>query len=127
MTAVALGVSLCGWINATALVYPLNKHPMTNFLLFFQGGLGALGPLLPMVLIIAVFYVLLIRPQQKRQRELQETIAQLKAGDRIVTTGGVIGTITSVKDTSFLIRSAEKSILEIARSAVAGVDEEEKK
>ena len=100
---------------------------MTNFLLFFQGGLGALGGLLPMILIIAVFYLLLIRPQQKRQRELQETISQLKAGDRIVTTGGVIGTITSVKDTSFLIRSAEKSILEIARSAVAGVDEEEKK
>ena len=100
---------------------------MTNFLMLFQGGLGALSGLLPMVLIIGVFYVLLIRPQQKRQRDLQETIAQLKAGDRIVTTGGVIGTITSVKDTSFLIRSAEKSILEIARSAVAGVDEEEKK
>lgn len=95
--------------------------------MLFQGGFGALSGLLPMVLIIAVFYLLLIRPQQKRQRELQETIAQLKAGDRIVTTGGVIGTITSVKDTSFLIRSAEKSILEIARSAVAGVDEEEKK
>ena len=100
---------------------------MTNFLLLFQGGFGALTGLLPMVLIIAVFYVLLIRPQQKRQRELQATIAQLKAGDRIVTTGGVIGTITSVKDTSFLIRSAEKSILEVARTAVAGVDEEEKK
>jgi preprotein translocase subunit YajC len=79
------------------------------------------------VLIIAVFYMLLIRPQQKRQRELQETISQLKAGDRVVTTGGVIGTITTVRDTSFLIRSADKSILEIARSAVAGVDEEEKK
>ncbi|HEX4899398.1 MAG TPA: preprotein translocase subunit YajC [Pyrinomonadaceae bacterium] len=100
---------------------------MTNFLMLFQGGFGALSGLLPMVLIIAVFYVLLIRPQQKRQRDLQATIAQLKAGDRIVTTGGVIGTITSVKDTSFLIRSAEKSILEIARSAVAGVEEEEKK
>jgi len=100
---------------------------MTNFLLLFQGGFGALTGLLPMVLIIGVFYVLLIRPQQKRQRDLQATIAQLKAGDRIVTTGGVIGTITSVKDNSFLIRSAEKSILEIARSAVAGVDEEEKK
>jgi len=95
--------------------------------MFFQGGLGALGGLLPMLLIIAVFYVLLIRPQQKRQKQLQETISQLKAGDRIVTTGGVIGTITTVRDTSFLIRSADKSILEIARSAVAGIDEEEKK
>ncbi|MBA3255512.1 MAG: preprotein translocase subunit YajC [Pyrinomonadaceae bacterium] len=100
---------------------------MTNILMFFQGGLGALGGLLPMLLIIAVFYMLLIRPQQKRQRQLQETISQLKAGDRIVTTGGVIGTITTVRDTSFLIRSADKSILEIARSAVAGIDEEEKK
>ncbi len=95
--------------------------------MFFQGGLGALGGLLPMVLIIAVFYLLLIRPQQKRQRQLQETISQLKTGDRIVTTGGVIGTITTVRDTSFLIRSADKSILEIARSSVAGIDEEEKK
>ena len=94
--------------------------------MLFQGGLGALGGLLPMLLIIAVFYMLLIRPQQKKQRQWQETISQLKAGDRIVTTGGVIGTITMVRDTSFLIRSAEKSILEIARSAVAGIDEAEK-
>ncbi|MBA3357138.1 MAG: preprotein translocase subunit YajC [Pyrinomonadaceae bacterium] len=100
---------------------------MTNMLMFFQGGLGALGGLLPMLLIIAVFYMLLIRPQQKRQKQLQETISQLKTGDRIVTTGGVIGTITTIRDTSFLIRSADKSILEIARSAVAGIDEEEKK
>lgn len=101
---------------------------MTTLLMLFQGGgFGALTGLLPMILIIAVFYMLLIRPQQKRQRQLQETISQLKAGDRIVTTGGVIGTITTVRDTSFLIRSADKSILEIARSAVAGIDEEEKK
>jgi preprotein translocase subunit YajC len=89
--------------------------------------MGGLVQLLPILLIIGVFYMLLIRPQQKRQRELQATISQLKAGDRIVTTGGVIGTITNVRDTSFLIRSAEKSILEISRSAVAGIEEEEKK
>jgi preprotein translocase subunit YajC len=100
---------------------------MTAFFTMFQGGLGALGGLLPMLLIIGVFYMLLIRPQQKRQRELQQTIAELKAGDRVVTTGGVIGTITTVKDTSFLIRSADKSILEIARSAVAGIEGEEEK
>src|SRR6267142_4040801 len=100
---------------------------MITALAIFQGGLGALGGLVPMLLIIAVFYVLLIRPQQKRQRELQETISQLKTGDRVVTTGGIIGIITTVRDTSFLIRSADKSILEIARSAVAGIEEEEKK
>jgi preprotein translocase subunit YajC len=100
---------------------------MVTLLALFQGGLGALGGLVPMILIIGVFYVLLIRPQQKRQRQLQETIAQLKAGDRVVTTGGVIGTITTVRDTSFLIRSADKSILEIARSAIAGIEGEEQK
>lgn len=99
---------------------------MTTLLMLFQGGLGAFTGLLPMLLIIAVFYILLIRPQQKRQRELQQTISELKTGDRIVTTGGIIGTITTVRDTSFLIRSADKSILEIARSAVAGIDEEKK-
>jgi preprotein translocase subunit YajC len=100
---------------------------MTILLMIFQGGLGALGGLLPMLLIIGVFYVLLIRPQQKRQRELQQTISQLKTGDRVVTTGGIIGTITTIRDTSFLIRSADKSILEIARSAVAGIESEEAK
>src|ERR1041385_5383604 len=100
---------------------------MTIAFAMFQGGLGALGGLLPMLLIIGVFYLLLIRPQQKRQRELQQTISELKAGDRVVTTGGVIGTITTVRDTSFLIRSADKSILEISRSAVAGIEAEEKK
>src|SRR4026208_1766990 len=97
-----------------------------TLLILFQGGLGALGGLVPMLLIIGVFYLLLIRPQQKRQRELQQTISELKAGDRVVTTGGVIGTITTVRDTSFLIRSADKSILEIARSAIAGIDDEGK-
>jgi preprotein translocase subunit YajC len=86
---------------------------------------GGLVQLLPMLLIIGVFYMLLIRPQQRRQKELQETISQLKPGDRVVTTGGVIGTITTVRDTSFLIRSADKSILEIARSAIAGIQGEE--
>ena len=87
---------------------------------------GGLIQFLPILLIMGVFYMLLIRPQQKRQRELQETISQLKAGDRVVTTGGIIGTITAVRDTSLLIRSADKSILEISRSAVAGLQAEEK-
>lgn len=96
-------------------------------LLLFQGGAGGFGFLLPMILIFGVFYLLLIRPQQKKQRQLQETISQLKAGDKVVTTGGIVGVITAVRDTSFLIRSADKTILEIARSAVAGVDAEEQK
>jgi preprotein translocase subunit YajC len=96
---------------------------MQTFLIF-QSGAGGLIQLLPILLIILVFYFLIIRPQQRRQRQLQDTIANLKIGDRIVTTGGVIGVITTIRDTSFLIRSADKSILEIARTAIAGIDEE---
>jgi preprotein translocase subunit YajC len=99
---------------------------MHTFLILFQGGLGGFTQLLPIVLIIGVFYFLLIRPQQKRQRQLQETVASLKTGDRVITTGGIIGVITTVRETSFLIRSADKTILEIARSAIADIDHEEK-
>ena len=95
-----------------------------NTFLLFQGTAGGLVQFLPILLIIAIFYFLILRPQQRRQRQLQETVANLKIGDRIVTTGGVIGVITTIRDTSFLIRSADKSILEIARSAIAGIDEE---
>ena len=99
---------------------------MQTYLIFFQGAGSGFVQLLPILLIIAVFYFILIRPQQRRQRQLQDTIANLKIGDRVVTTGGIIGVITTVRDTSFLIRSADKSIIEIARSAVAGVEEEAK-
>lgn len=102
---------------------------MTTLALYFQSG-GAGGfivQFLPIFLIFAVFYFLLIVPQRKRQKELQETISNLKAGDRVVTTGGIIGTITTVRETSLLLRSADKSIIEVARSAVAGLQVEEGK
>jgi preprotein translocase subunit YajC len=99
---------------------------MQTFLIFFQGGLGGLAQLLPIFLIIGIFYFLLIRPQQRRQRQLQDTIASLKTGDRVITTGGVIGVITMVRESTFLIRSADKTILEIARSAIADIDHEGK-
>ncbi len=93
------------------------------------GGGSFIVAILPWALIIGVFYVLIIMPQRKRQRELQDLISNLKAGDKVITTGGIIGTVTVVRDTSLLIRSADKSILEVARTAVASIqgDEEEKK
>jgi preprotein translocase subunit YajC len=102
---------------------------MPILFIFQQGGGNFLVAILPWILIFGVFYFLLIVPQRKRQRQLQETIESLKAGDKVVTNGGIIGTITAVRDASFLIRSGEKSILEISRAAVAGLaaEEEEKK
>ena len=93
---------------------------------FLQNNIGGmLYSLLPMFAIFGVFYFLLIVPQKKRQRALQEMIAALKPGDRIITTGGVMATITAVRETSLLVRSADKSILEITRAAVAGMQGEE--
>lgn len=99
---------------------------MQTFLIFFQGGVSGLMQLLPIFLIIAVFYFLLIRPQQRRQKQLQETIASLKTGDRVITNGGIIGVITMVRESTFLIRSADKTILEVARTAIADIDHEGK-
>jgi preprotein translocase subunit YajC len=96
-------------------------------LIFFQnpGGGNFLVAILPWALIIGVFYVLIVMPQRKRQKQLKDLISNLKPGDQVVTTGGIIGTVTNVRETSLLIRSADKSILEIARSAVAGTQGEE--
>ncbi|HEX8492234.1 MAG TPA: preprotein translocase subunit YajC [Pyrinomonadaceae bacterium] len=103
---------------------------MTTFFIFLQGQPGGgsfLVAMLPWLLIFGVFYVLIILPQRKRQKALQETISNLKAGDKVITTGGIIGIVTAVRETSLVIRSADKSMLEIARSAVAGLDTEEEK
>ena len=102
---------------------------MPILFLFQQGGGNFIVAILPWILIFGVFYFLLIMPQRKRQRALQETIENLKTGDKVVTNGGIVGTITAVRDSTFLIRSGEKSILEVSRAAISGLaaNDEEKK
>jgi len=93
-----------------------------NFLLFyFQGEGGSIfSTILMFVPIALIFYFILIRPQQKQQKEVQAMIAELKINDEIVTNGGVIGRIKELRETSYIIQSADKSFIEIARSAVVG-------
>lgn len=95
---------------------------MNIFLLFFQdsSSWGIIGTLLPFVAIFGIFYFLVIMPQRRQQQELKNLIAGLKAGDEVVTNGGIIGKIKEVKETSFIIQSAEKSFLEVGKSAVVG-------
>ncbi len=93
---------------------------MNMFFLLFQDG-GSLFSLLPMFLIIfGIFYFLVIMPQKKQQKEIKTMITELKINDEIVTNGGIIGRIKEVRDTSFIVQSADKSFLEIAKSAVVG-------
>ncbi len=86
--------------------------------------------LLPFILIFVVFYFFLIRPGQQRQRKWQDMLGKLKAGDRITTTGGLRGTILSIKDDVVQLRVAPDSLrLEIVKSSIASVttsDEETK-
>ena len=95
---------------------------MSVFLLFFQdaGGGSLIWTLLPFVFIFGIFYFLVILPQKKQKQQLAEMISQLKINDEIVTNGGVIGKIKEIKDTSFIVQSAEKSFLEIGKSAIVG-------
>ncbi|CAN5229411.1 hypothetical protein BH18ACI2_BH18ACI2_12100 [soil metagenome] len=98
------------------------------FLFLQAGGFGSLAAqLVPFIAIFAIFYFLVIMPQRRRQQELQATISALKPGDRIITTGGILATITQVKEKSLLVRSADKSMLEISRAAVAGLQQDEEK
>jgi preprotein translocase subunit YajC len=98
----------------------------THALFLLQGGASVLAsPLVMMALIFGVFYFLIIRPQQKRQQALRDMIAQIKAGDKVITTGGILATVKQVKEKSLLVMSADKSILEVSRSAVAGMQGEE--
>jgi len=77
---------------------------------------------LPFLLIIAVFYLMLVRPNQKKQKQWQEMLASLKPGDRITTTGGMRGTIISLKEDAVQLRVPPDGIkLEVIKSAIASV------
>lgn len=96
---------------------------MNIYLLLFQdagGGSSLIFTLLPFVFIFGIFYFLVILPQKRQKQQLQEMITQLKINDEVVTNGGIIGRIKEIKDTSFIIQSAEKSFIEVGKSAVVG-------
>ena len=74
---------------------------------------------LPLVLMFVIFYFLLIRPQQKRQREHTEMVKNLKKGDRVVTSGGMIGTVHTLQDDYVVLKVGDQDTkLEVLRSAV---------
>lgn len=86
-----------------------------------EGGqaAGGLAGFLPIIILFAIFYFLLIRPQQKKAKEHREMISNLKKGNRIITSGGIYGTITSIDDTTIGLEIAEKVKIKISRGNVA--------
>lgn len=73
-------------------------------------------------MIIGIFYFLIIRPQNKKQKDTQKMLAALKKGDRVTTIGGIHGTIQSVKENTVIVKVDENSKMEFSRSAISSVD-----
>jgi len=73
------------------------------------------------VLIFVVFYFMLIRPQQKKQKETQKMLESLRSGDKVVTTSGILGTVTNVKEKTVIVRIADNVKVELLRSAIQTV------
>src|SRR5450631_2220419 len=100
-----------------------------SFAMFVAAPAGAGGSSLPMLLpllLIPVLYLVMIRPQQKRQKQWQAMLGSIKAGDRVTTAGGIRGIIISVKDDSIIVRVAPDNLkLEIAKNAIASVTTQE--
>jgi preprotein translocase subunit YajC len=105
-----------------------------TFLILLQqdGGGGSLtGLLVPMVLIFGIFYFLIIRPQQKKQRHAQterdEMLSSLKSNDKVITSGGIYGTIIAVRENTVQLKIAQGVSIEVSRSAIAGPQSSEVK
>lgn len=98
-----------------------------NLGLWQTGGASSFLGIAPLILIFAVFYFLLILPQQRRQKKWQHMLTELKAGDKVVTSGGIRGTILSVKDDAVQLRVPPDNLrLEVARSAIVSLAADEK-
>lgn len=103
-----------------------------SFISFLDGTVGVAGSasstsqlvstFVPFVLIIAIFYFFLIRPQNKKQKETEKMINALKKGDKIVTIGGIHGVVSSTKEKTVIVKVDDNCKIEFSRSAIAGVE-----
>jgi len=101
--------------------------PQGNLSLMAQaGGAGGLMAFLPLIVIMGIFYVLLILPAQRRQKKTQEMINALKNGDKVITSGGLYGTIVGLEGDSVQLRIADQVKVKVLRSAVSGLQPDSK-
>lgn len=102
---------------------------ISSILLFAEGtSAPAFLQFVPIILVFAIFYFLLIAPMRKRQKALQTLVDNLKKGDRVITNGGLYGTVAGLEDKAVILKVADNVKVRIAKSAVAGMEgqEEEK-
>ncbi|MBD3309242.1 preprotein translocase subunit YajC [candidate division KSB3 bacterium] len=80
---------------------------------------------MPLIIIFVIFYFLLIRPQKKKQQAHRQMLDNLKRGDRVVTTGGIYGTIEGITDTTLQLKIANQVKIKVSRSSIAGLQQGE--
>jgi len=85
------------------------------------GDAGGLVSFMPLILIFGIFYFLLIRPQQKKQQKHRDLLGNLKRGDKVITTGGIYGTIEGLTETTLQLKIAGQVKVKVSRSAIAGL------
>lgn len=89
---------------------------------------GTVSPwvqLIPFALVLAIFYFIILMPMRRRQKKVEAFLQNLKVGDKVITSGGLYGSITRLGDTSLQLQIAEKIRVEIARSAIIGFQGQE--
>jgi len=82
---------------------------------------GGFGAFIPLILMFAIFYFLLIRPQQKKAKQHKELLSALKEGDKVVSSGGLHGTITGIKEDVVTMEIAPKIRVKVSRGSIAGI------
>ena len=92
-----------------------------------QGPGGAAGMFVPLMILVAIFYFMVIRPQQRKEKERKAMIEQTKSGQRIMFSGGILGTVTNAKQDTLVVKVADGVKIEIARGAVSRVLEKGEK
>jgi len=85
------------------------------------GSMSQIWSFLPIILIFVIFYFLLIRPQQRQKREHQNLLSNLKVGDNVLTTGGIYGRVTGLKDDKVTLEISDKVRVKVNRGNIAGV------
>jgi len=88
-------------------------------------GVSPLVQLIPIALVFAIFYFIILLPTRRKQKKLDEFLASLKVGDRVVTTGGIYGSVTKVNDQSVQLQVANNVRIEVAKAAIGGYQGQE--
>lgn len=90
------------------------------------GGQDPMTFLIMMAVIFAIIYFLMILPQRKKQKETQNMLSNMKKGDKIVTIGGMLGTVGNVKETTVMVKISDATVVEFKKSAIATIVNDEK-